>query len=110
MPTRRTREQWAALIAKFERGEKPASDFCSQRGIRAKTFAWWRWRLRLGETSGGRRRLDAGVRLLSVDVRDDVATNTSRTVVIVFSGIELRVDSSLSVDYVATLVTRLRRT
>jgi len=46
MGTRRTREQWAALVAEFDRTKQPVRRFCAKRGIAPTTFSWWRWRLR----------------------------------------------------------------
>ncbi len=107
MAQRRTREEWGALVTSFERSGQSASAFCASRKIRARTFAWWRWQLRQVPP---RSSPDSGVRLLAVRVADDESEPAARrSVVILVAGVELRVDASLDVDYVAALVARLRR-
>jgi transposase-like protein len=106
---RRTREQWAALVATFERTGLSVERFCAPRGIAPPTLRWWRWQLR--DTGEGRRRAhNDTVRLLSVDVADErrAARSTSH-VSIVLSDVEVRVDVGADVEYVAALVARLRR-
>ncbi len=101
---RRTREQWAALVTAFEQTNQQASRFCASRGIRAKTFAWWRWRLR--ETSPRSRNRD-DVKLLPVAVVEREASSDAR-VVLSFADVEIRFDLGADVNYVAALVARLR--
>lgn len=103
---RRTREQWASLVATFEKTSLPVERFCASRGIAPPTLRWWRWQLR--DTAERRRRTDA-VRLLSVDVADDHgATRSASRIAIVLCDVEVRIDVGTDVDYVATLVARLR--
>lgn len=103
---RRTREQWAALVAAFEKTSQRLEQFCARRGIAPATLRWWRWQLRhTAEPS----RHDGGVRLLSVDVVEESAGGRATArVVIALSDVEVRVDVGADVDYVATLVARLR--
>jgi hypothetical protein len=101
---RRTREQWAALVTAFEQTDQQASRFCAGRGIRAKTFAWWRWRLR--DTSR-RPASGDGVKLLPVAVVEREAGSDPRVVLSV-ADVEIRFDLGSDVDYVAALVARLR--
>ena len=99
---RSTREQWAALIAAFEKTNQPVAQFCAKRVISPKTFAWWRWQLR--DTAP---RSD-GVKLLSVHVVEN-APAPSPKIAIAFSDGEVRVDVGADVEYVAALVASLRR-
>jgi hypothetical protein len=99
---RRTREQWAAMIAAFEKTKQPVERFCAKRGIRPKTFAWWRWQLR--DTAPRSRSND--VKLLAVDVVAGTARDAR--VVIAVADYEVRIDVGADVDYVAALVARLR--
>lgn len=101
---RRTREQWAALVTAFEQTDQQASRFCASRGIRAKTFAWWRWRLR--DTSQRPANRDR-VKLLPVAVVEREAGSDTRVVLSV-ADVEIRFDLGADVDYVAALVARLR--
>jgi hypothetical protein len=101
---RRTREQWAALVATFERTDQAASRFCASRGIRVKTFAWWRWQLR--KAIDGPRRGDA-VRLLPVGLVEHDGGRDGRLTVAV-GEVEIRFDVGVDVAYVAALVGRLR--
>jgi hypothetical protein len=102
---RRTREQWATLVAAFENTNQPAVRFCERRGISPRTFAWWRWRLR--HTAPSARR-DDGVKLLSVDVVTGEAVSPTSRLVIAIAEVEVRIDVGVDVDYVAALVARLR--
>jgi len=101
---RRTREQWAALVTAFEQTNQPVNRFCATRGIRAKTFAWWRWRLR--DTSPRSRSRDE-VKLLPVSLVEREAGSETRVVLSV-ADVEIRFDVGADVDYVAALVARLR--
>lgn len=101
---RRTREQWATLVAAFENTNQPAVRFCERRGISPRTFAWWRWQLR--HTAPTRR--DDDVKLLSVDVVAGDAVSATSRVVIAVADVEVRIDVGVDVDYVAALVARLR--
>jgi hypothetical protein len=103
---RRTREQWAALVAAFEKTSHRLEQFCAIRGIAPATLRWWRWQLRHTAQRSGH---DNGVRLLSVDVVDDSAgSRAASRVVIALSDVEVRFDVGADVEYVATLVARLR--
>jgi hypothetical protein len=97
---RRTREQWAEVVAAFDGAGVPLERFCAVREIAPSTMRWWRWQLRRA----------AGMKLLPVEVVGDAALDSGCSrVVIMLSDIELRVDVGADVEYVATLVTRLRR-
>jgi len=101
---RRTREQWAALVAAFEQTNQQASRFCANRGIRAKTFAWWRWRLR---DTPPRRRSRDDVKLLPVAVVERETRSVTQLSVSA-DDVEIRFDVGADVDYVAALIARLR--
>ncbi len=101
---RRTREQWAVLVAAFEQTNQRASRFCASRGIRAKTFAWWRWRLR--ETAARPRSRD-DVKLLPVAMVEGAVRSDARLLVSV-GDVEIRLEVGVDIDYVAALVARLR--
>jgi hypothetical protein len=100
----RTREQWAALVATFDETNQPAAQFCARRGIHPKTFAWWRWEL--GGTGRAPRRSNGGVKLLPVDIVEQAAQ--VGCVVVATADLEVRFDVGADIDYVATLVARLR--
>jgi len=105
---RRTREQWAAVVAAFERTSQPVEQFCSTRGIAPATLKWWRWQLRRHAEP---KRQDAGVRLLSVDVVDESAGwRADSRVLIALPQVEIHIDVGTDVVYVAALVARLRQT
>lgn len=46
MAKRRSRGAWGELIAAWEASGLSAAEFCRRHRLSARTFAWWRWRLR----------------------------------------------------------------
>ena len=109
MTTRRTREQWAALIGAFEQSSQSVAAFCVAKRIAVTTFRWWRWQLR--ETAPSRRRPRSRVQLVPVSVRHEVVredVDVPRAIAIGVSGIELRVEVGTDVGYVTALVASLR--
>ena len=105
MGERRTREQWATLVAAFGRSSQGAAAFCASRGLTLSTFRWWCSQLRPQEesTSG-----EEPVRLLAVDVARSFRAGSSPVVVIAFAGLEVRADAGTDVRYLAALVSELR--
>src|SRR4051794_32813059 len=67
---RRSAREWAELVAEWERSGQDAVAFAAARGIKPRTFTWWRWRLRRGVSPEG---ASAGLRLVHVDVEPEVA-------------------------------------
>lgn len=43
---RRTRRQWAELVAEFRRSGQGPATFAARRGLNVNTLNWWRSRLR----------------------------------------------------------------
>jgi hypothetical protein len=62
---RRSAEEWAALVAEWERSGLESSTFARARDINPRTFSWWRWRLKKGASAEPR---TGSVRLVRVDV------------------------------------------
>jgi hypothetical protein len=100
---RKTREQWAALVATFGKTTQSTAEFCARRGVSPRTFAWWRWRLRHQVPARG----DA-MKLLAVDVVDASPSGVRTSVVIAVGGVEVRLDAGVGPEYVAAVVSRLR--
>ena len=46
MAPRRSRSEWAELVAEFEAGGAALGTFAAARGLNRNTLAWWRSRLR----------------------------------------------------------------
>jgi hypothetical protein len=108
MAMRRTREQWAAMVATFERSKQSVEQFCAARQLAPATLRWWRWQLR--ETGARASRGRDVVRLVSVDVvgaRAETEAASARIEISV-SGTEIRFGVGADVDYVAALVASLR--
>jgi hypothetical protein len=101
---RRTREQWAKLVATFGETSRSVEEFCAKRGIAPSTFRWWRWRLR--DTSVPANHV-GGVRLLPVNVLAE-APRAVAPVVIAVSGVAVRIEVGADIEYVSALVARLR--
>ena len=88
---------------------RSATEFCAERGIRPKTFGWWRWHLR--EELRARKQKEE-IRLLPVKVAPAMAIPAcaacARYVAIVVGDVEVRIEVGTEVAYVATLVAELR--
>lgn len=112
MPTRRSSEQWTAIVAGFARSNQSVERYCAKRGLRPATFRWWRWRLRDSSSSPaesvGPSRSDE-VRLVPVDVVGLAAHVSGGThVEIRFADMVVRVEDGVDAAYVASLVAELR--
>ena len=69
---KRSREEWAALVAKWKGSGASLETFAEPLGIRPRTLQWWAWRLgSTSATSEPARHED--VRLLPVTVRGPFA-------------------------------------
>lgn len=112
MRTRRSSEQWTAIVAAFERSNQSVERYCAKRGIRPATFKWWRWRLRESSAAAAGRVVPssgAEVRLVPVDVVGLAAHTSNRAhVEIAFADVTVRVEVGTDATYVASLVTELR--
>jgi hypothetical protein len=111
MRTRRSGEQWRALVAAFEQSNQSVERFCAKQDIRPGTFRWWRWRLRSGgdgAVSTAARGNDE-VRLVPVSVVGLAAGSVrSAAVEITFADVCVRVEPGTDATYVAALVAELR--
>jgi hypothetical protein len=105
MRARRSREEWAAIIAAFEQSGLTAAKFCASRGLKPETLKWWRWRQRSRATERAR-----DVRLVPVDLIDStMAVAAPPPVVIAVAGVSVRVEIGTDTTYVAALVAELGR-
>lgn len=48
---RRSRGEWAELVAEFEASDETLGAFASLRGLNRNTLAWWRSRIRTGSAA-----------------------------------------------------------
>jgi len=101
---RRTREEWSALVAAYGEGTQPAAQFCARHQLHPRTFAWWRSKLRARAVTPP----DYAVRLLPVKVTGEPSRGTRHEVMILVAGVEVHVETTADVAYVAALVARIR--
>jgi hypothetical protein len=106
MASRKSREQWVAVVAAFEQSGESIAKFCARRRIRLGTLKWWRWRLRDARAASALVR-SADVRLVPVDVIG-LAAQRPNGVTIALSDLEVRVEVGTDVTYVGALVGELR--
>jgi hypothetical protein len=106
MRTRRSREQWAAVIEELGASGESAQGFCRRRGIRPRTLSWWKWKL---GSSPHRSSSDAAIRLLRVAVSPDPARTVVGSVVIEVADVRVHVEVGTDVAYVGALVESFRR-
>jgi hypothetical protein len=107
MGSRRSREQWAAVVDELAASGEKAESFCRRRGIRRSTLYWWKWKL----ASSPRRATTshAAIRLLSVEVASRASgVSTPGGLVIEIADVRLHVEAGTDVAYVGALVDRLR--
>jgi hypothetical protein len=109
MRARKSRGEWAGLIAEFEASGESVERFCGRRRIAPATFRWWRWRLPAADTTSTR----AGrVQLVAVDVAASsvsLSSSSRSTLEIAVAGVNVHVEVGTDPGYVAALVTELRR-
>lgn len=104
MGVRRSRDDWADVLAEFDASGETLAQFCAKRRIRPRTFSWWRWRLR-----GGRHVGPESVRLVAVDLKPTLPTTPpNRAVFVHVANVDVRVEIGTDVAYVADLVGALR--
>ena len=44
-PPRRSAQEWARLVAAWNKSGKSAADFAATRGIEPSRLTWWKWKL-----------------------------------------------------------------
>jgi hypothetical protein len=106
MASRKSREQWVAVVAAFEQSGDSIAKFCARRRIPPASLKWWRWRLRDARAKSALVRSD-DVRLVPVDIIG-LAASRPNGVTIALSDLEVRVEVGTDVAYVGALVGELR--
>lgn len=107
MRARKSREEWAAVVADFEKSGLTSAQFCASRRLKPDTLKWWRWHL-------GRNRAPAkaarDVRLVPVDlIASAMKAAAPPPVIIAVAGVSVRVEIGTDPAYVAVLVAELGR-
>jgi hypothetical protein len=103
---RRSREEWAAIVAEFARSGESVAKFAARRRLRLSSLKWWCWRLR--GASAAAAEASSEVRLVPVEVVGLAAHGGARPIELTVVGVEMRVDVGTDVTYVAALVGELR--
>jgi transposase-like protein len=104
MVARRSEEEWAKLIAKFEKSGQSLEQFCRPRDIKPKTLSWWRWQLRERDAARGQAK---DVRMVEVALAHPVSPERS-LVSIVVGDVSVNVEVGTDAQYVGALVAALR--
>jgi hypothetical protein len=104
---RRSRAEWAALVAEFRRSGESVAKFAAKRGLQVSSLKWWCWRL--GEAKRSQAEEREAVRLVPIDVVGLAAgASSSSTIVIATAGAEIRIEAGIDVAYVGALVRELQ--
>jgi hypothetical protein len=103
MDTRKSQEEWSAIIEAHEESGESHKAFCAGRGLSVGTFRGWLYRLR--RTGRGP---STSVALLPVQVRMPAQPPAPSGIVVAVADIEVRVAVGADVGYVAGLVAELR--
>ena len=67
----RNAAEWKRLVREWEKSGKRAAEFAAERGLRAHSLMWWRWRLKRQEPAGASKPRDAGIQLVPVKLEAD---------------------------------------
>jgi hypothetical protein len=107
MRTRRSREEWSALLDELAESGEPLDSFCRRHSIRRSTLYWWKWRLGSSRRRSAPR---AAIRLLPVAVSSstDAPPRAPNAIVIHIADVQVRVEIGTDVEYVRALVDALR--
>ena len=98
---RRSKEWWAATVARWRRSNASASAFAESADVNEATLRWWATQL----SRGSRAEHGLAVRPIEIAVpAAGVAVSASETIDIVVGHATLRVRVGTNVDYVAALV------
>jgi transposase-like protein len=108
MGKRRSREEWATVVAELAESGESVESFCRRQGVGRSTLTWWKWRL---GASAGRPVTGGAIRLLPVAVSsgESGATRASRGIAIEVGEARVHIEVGADVEYVGALVERLRR-
>jgi hypothetical protein len=109
--SRKTREQWAALVAEFEQSGLSNDDFAKRHGVKARTFAWWRSALKREAPRSSRRRSKAPVeevRALPVTLIDEQGRSVGEAIEVAFGDMRLCVPAGTDAVYLGQIVLELR--
>jgi transposase-like protein len=96
---RRDREFWQQAISELKGGETIAV-VARRHGVRAKTLAWWKWKL-------GSERMRSP-QLLPVVVRQAEARASAMSIELRVGEVRVLIESGTDVKYVADLVSALQ--
>ena len=108
MRARKSRDEWAAIVRAFERSGQSHVEFCSKRGLEVRSFRGWLYRLRKAKQAAPE------VTLVPVEVTpgpsSPLVTRASfpSELIVVVSGVDVRVSVGTDIEYVARLVAELR--
>ena len=84
-PERRTREQWAALVAEYAASSQSQRAFCAARGIGQSSLRYWKRRLEQ-EGATQDRPTARGTRLVPIKLIADTLVRTDSGLVVVSRG------------------------
>ena len=101
---RRSRDEWADVIAEFEAGGESHEEFCARRELNVGSFRGWLYRLRKAQAQGKVAR--SATRLVPVRVRPG-GPSSDGVIEIAVPGAVLRVHVGADVKYVAELAAAL---
>lgn len=107
MRARKSREEWAAVVADFEQSGLTRAQFCARRRLKPDTLKWWRWHLRRNRAPAKTAR---DVRLVPVDlIASAMKVATPLPIIVTVAEVSVRVEIGTDAAYVAALVAELGR-
>ena len=103
----KTRVQWSRLVAEWRRSGLSTRAFAEQRGLSAKSLAWWRWRLAADEVAD--EEVPEAPRLVSVDMEEDARTESPVWELTTAAGHVLRVHGAIEPQMLARVLATITR-
>jgi hypothetical protein len=105
MTPRRTKDWWERTVARWRRSGQTAREFATREGVRPGTLLWWSSRLGRGTRAGHGAQEITAIEI-AVPLRGERAPAGS--IEVVAGDTVVRCEVGTDVEYVATLVRRLR--
>jgi transposase-like protein len=106
---KRSREEWARIVAEFNGSGQRKSEFARARGLHPGTLSWWITAFKVGRVRGKRQAGEVGpLRLLDVAVRAREPVSSAGSVEVTLNGITVRFPMGADASYVGAVISEVK--